>query len=175
MSDRMRSARSHFIKAPSFGLLVSLTFAACLALPGVAGATAHRTSAILKYDSFTCARDGLTTASLKALPSLKTLSGPTATTVDNDGTRYCAVRYTNGEVASVLVFAKAQRNALAASIDKGMESRVAIPGVAGGLYWQGTLSGDAIFLAGRYVVELYGASDVSQSGALANLITPRLA
>jgi len=144
-------------------------------LTGVAGATAHRTSATLKYDSFTCARDGLTTASLKALPSLKTLSGITATTVDNDGTRYCAVRYTYGAVASVLVFPKAQRNALVASLGKGMESRVAIPGVSGGLYWQGTQFGDAIFLAGKYVVELYGSGDVSQAGALAGLITPRLA
>jgi hypothetical protein len=130
---------------------------------------------MIKYDSFTCARDGLSTASLEALPSLKTLSGLTATTVDNDGTRYCALRYTYGVVASVLVYPKAQRNALVASISKGMESRVAIPGISGGLYWQGAVSGDAIFLAGKYVVELSEAGGVSQSAALAGLITRHLA
>jgi hypothetical protein len=148
---------------------------ACLALTGVVGATAHRTPATLKYESFTCARDGLTTASLKSLPSLKMLSGLTATTLDNDGTRVCALRYTYGSVATVLVYPKGQRNALVASIGKGMLSRSTIPGISGGLYWQGTQFGDAIFLAGKYVVELYGTGDVQQSGALAKLITPRLA
>jgi hypothetical protein len=144
-------------------------------MTGIAGASAHGTPATLKYDSFTCVRDGLTAASLKALPSLKSFSGLTATTVDNDGTRYCAVRYTYGAIASVLVYPKAQQNALVASISKGMESRVAISGIPGGLYWQGAQSGDAIFLAGKYVVELYGAGGVAQSAALAKLITPKLA
>jgi hypothetical protein len=66
------------------------------------------------------------------------------------------------------------RSALIKSFSKGMAAPTSIPGVPGGLFWQGTTYGDGIFIAGNYVVYLDGIGDPADCAALSHIITPKL-